>query len=245
MRLANNNFLNLTLLFGLSIFTCCLAHGQSRDQIKYKCKLDAANFNQSQQLSVYDECLSAFGFARSGQLAEYQWASDEIISLSEKKRRVTAAKKKYEEERRIDLEQIRVTGWPFYIRQNINGKIYVGGLLVTNPDGTLIFGIQNQLAVQGAVQSAQRLGLKNPIEDIPRENRSGSNDNWPRDIRYTHNDRIYVGGQMVTDHEGYLINGIDGVLGVAGARASASRQKLKDPLSEIPIRPGGQIPKPM
>ena len=74
---------------------------------------------------------------------------------------------------------------------------------------------------------------------------SRSTETWPRDIRYENQNRIYVGGTKVTDHTGKLIPGIQNVLAVQGARATADRRKLKDPLADIPQQPGQPPIKPI
>lgn len=74
---------------------------------------------------------------------------------------------------------------------------------------------------------------------------SRSTETWPEDIRYEKQNRIFVGDTAVTDHQGFLIPGIQNVLGVQGARAAAKRRKLADPLADIKLKPGTPPVKPV
>lgn len=68
---------------------------------------------------------------------------------------------------------------------------------------------------------------------------------WPRHVRYTDGNFIFVGGKMVTDEKGKLIPGVQNEIRVQGARATAKLLKLKDPLADIPLNPGQEPIKPI
>jgi hypothetical protein len=74
---------------------------------------------------------------------------------------------------------------------------------------------------------------------------TASSETWPRHVRFTHQNRIYVGGKIVTDHTATLIPGVQNEIRVQGARATAKLLKLKDPLEDIPVKPGQEPIKPI
>ena len=72
-----------------------------------------------------------------------------------------------------------------------------------------------------------------------------SSETWPRHVRFSKGKTIYVGDQPVTDDDGTLIPGMQNEIRVQGARATAKLLKLKDPLSDIPLKPGQEPIKPI
>ena len=64
-------------------------------------------------------------------------------------------------------------------------------------------------------------------------------------MRFSKGKTIYVGDQPVTDDDGTLIPGMQNEIRVQGARATAKLLKLKDPLSDIPLKPGQEPIKPI
>jgi len=72
-----------------------------------------------------------------------------------------------------------------------------------------------------------------------------TSETWPRHVRYTDDNYIFVGGMMVTDEKGFLVPGTQNEIRVQGARATAKLLKLKDPLADIPVRPGQEPIKPI
>lgn len=59
------------------------------------------------------------------------------------------------------------TNWPSNIRTWVNGGWSVGGHPVTDGRGYLKSGMQNIISVQGARREAKRLGLPDPLADLP------------------------------------------------------------------------------
>ena len=72
-----------------------------------------------------------------------------------------------------------------------------------------------------------------------------TSETWPRHVRYTDDNYIFVGGMMVTDEKGLLVPGVQNEIRVQGARATAKLLKLKDPLEDIPLPPGQPPIKPI
>ncbi len=72
-----------------------------------------------------------------------------------------------------------------------------------------------------------------------------STETWPRHVRYTYKNEIFVGGTRVLDKDNKLIPGIQNEIGVQGARATAKLLKLKDPLEDLPQQPGQPPIKPI
>jgi hypothetical protein len=68
---------------------------------------------------------------------------------------------------------------------------------------------------------------------------------YPQDIRYEKQNRIFVGDEIVTEFDGYLIPGVQNLIGVQWARQTAKRLGLPDPLADIPVRPGTPAPRPL
>ena len=73
---------------------------------------------------------------------------------------------------------------------------------------------------------------------------SQSKVNWPSNIRNWNSGGWTVGGTDVTDGKGFLVPGIQNVLGVQGARREAKRLGLPDPLADLPAAPGQKHPGP-
>lgn len=111
---------------------------------------------------------------------------------------------------------------------------------VTGKEGDYYADAEKRKAEKDGGQGAQPIDTNKGPPPPPE-----SNETWPRHIRYIDQNRIFVGGFKVTDDQGFLKVGVQNHLPVMGARAGARTLKLKDPLSDIPLRPGQEPPKPL
>ena len=94
---------------------------------------------------------------------------------------------------------------------------------------------EKKTAIQGN-QSAQAL----PPAIANRPAPPAPADNYDTDVRYTKGRVVYVGGQPVTDEQGFLDPRALDAIGVQSARYTAQSRGLEDPLKGIPQKPGNK-----
>jgi hypothetical protein len=230
----------LLIFFFFSMMYSGALLAMSAQEVKYKCRKETAGIYGDELTQMYDECLRQHRYARVYSFTKRSLFDYDVITFSEIEKQERAIAK----DRAEQQKQIKRTGWPYYIRETVNGHIYVGGTLVTDKNGYLLPGVQNHLTVQSARTTAEKNGLKDPLGDIPQNLSANSSINWPSHIRNWNSGGWTVGGTDVTDGLGNLVPGIENVLGVQGARREAQRLKLPDPLADLPARPGQKHPGP-